>query len=128
MLHLLAKVDVRTVDGLHAKVWCFDNSAIIGSSNASTNGFGLEENEIFGNVEANVLIRDEQFVADVRNWFDATWKIGKKVTKSDIEDVRPLWIHRRSGRHRQGTLTLLGKLRRDPGAFKGKPVRILAYQ
>jgi hypothetical protein len=37
---------VLTLDGLHAKVWLTEHGAIVGSSNASANGLGLEGDEL----------------------------------------------------------------------------------
>ncbi|MBC7102912.1 MAG: phospholipase D family protein [Parvibaculum sp.] len=35
-------VEVKTLDGMHAKVWVNRDTAIVGSANASANGLGFE--------------------------------------------------------------------------------------
>ena len=47
-------------DQLHAKVYIFDDTAFVGSSNASTNGLSEEGNELAGWMEANAVITDSQ--------------------------------------------------------------------
>ena len=70
-------LEVRTLHGMHAKLWINGDSVILGSANASTNGLGFEKKAVTGktmtgairdialrdipNTEVNVVIRDRSF-------------------------------------------------------------------
>lgn len=70
-------------DRLHAKVYLFDGLAIVGSSNASTNGLRLEGNELKGWLEANAVITDAGGLASIRKMFDERFR-GRPITETDL--------------------------------------------
>lgn len=70
-------------DRLHAKVYLFDDLAIVGSSNASTNGLRLEGNELKGWLEANAVITDADGLAFIRTMFDERFR-GRPITETDL--------------------------------------------
>ena len=88
--------EVRTQDGLYAKVWCLNNVVIGGSANASSIGLGPEN----GLVPAKeVATTSDSGLADsVSQWFLRNWESARPVDRSDIESVR-LWseARRRNG-------------------------------
>jgi hypothetical protein len=125
-----AKVSVRTMDGMHAKVWCVGDVAIVGSANASANGLGFEGKEVSGNIEAAVLVRDAAFALKVRTWFDDLWidrVAARPVGKTEIEEARLLWKRRRSSRHRQFTRTILAAVDAPGASARFKSVKVIAY-
>ena len=128
-LLLASKIPVRTTDGMHAKVWCVGDFAIVGSANASANGLGFEGKEVSGNVEAAVLVHDAAFALKVRNWFDGLWgsDAAKRVGKAEVEDARLLWERRNSSRHRQNTETVLAAITAPRAASRFKKVKVIAY-
>ena len=76
--------NLRTLDRLHAKIWVFDNSAIVGSSNASSNGLGLEGRDAESLIEANLLTEDPNVVSDLTEWFDANVMARSRPVDSGI--------------------------------------------
>jgi hypothetical protein len=125
-----SKIEVRSLDGMHAKVWCVDEEIVIGSANASANGLGFEGKELLGNTEAAVLVNDSVFAKKVRAWFEKCWRDlqTRKIGSKEVDDVRALWELRRRQRHRQGTKTLLEALS-APGTKKlFERVRVVAYK
>lgn len=89
-----ASITVCQNDRLHAKVYLFDNFAIVGSSNASTNGLALERGELTHWSEANILIEDQSTLNSLRAWMRdlRRWEI----TDSDMRLAREAWKARRS--------------------------------
>ena len=63
-------LEVRTLRGMHAKVWLNGHDVIVGSANASMNGLGFEGAfPVVPNIEAAVHLRNEDFARQVRTWF-----------------------------------------------------------
>jgi hypothetical protein len=83
-------IEVRTHPRLHAKIYATESFAIVGSSNASTNGMTVEGAGSKGWIEANIASSDPELVADVIALFDMIWGDGetRKVRTSDIEAAR----------------------------------------
>jgi phospholipase D-like protein len=100
---------IKTIDGLHAKVYCSTNTAIIGSNNASANGFAFNKSAFSKNVEANVLVSEPTFVLKVNAWFDQYWNsaLAKSVTPLMLKDAEPLWTRNSYGKGRQNSETLI---------------------
>ena len=88
------RLNVLQNDRLHAKVYLFDDFAIVGSSNASTNGLALEGGELTHWSEANILIEDQSTLNSLRAWMRdlRRWEI----TDSDMRLAREAWKARRS--------------------------------
>lgn len=123
-------VTVKTNPRLHAKVYCGDTQVILGSSNASTNGLAMGENDSRGWLEANVISDDEAIVEDVREWFSKLWKAQgtKAVSKDELEKAQIEWDKRR----RQEALrefkgSLLDAVRKYPTLFKHVYFAIYEY-
>ncbi|MCW0234261.1 MAG: phospholipase D family protein [Ferrovibrio sp.] len=64
------RVSLRHLNGLHAKVYCGGDFAVIGSPNASINGLGIEGADD-GNTEAGYLVTSKSTVSEIVNWFDS---------------------------------------------------------
>ncbi len=67
------KFKVRTNRRLHAKIYVTSDVAIVGSSNASSNGLTAESEEALGWIEANVLSRDPALVEATTKLFIEIW-------------------------------------------------------
>lgn len=82
---LRRKVRVVSVDDLHAKVFVFDQSAIIGSANASQAAVG-------GNVEAATVSSDATLRSKAREFIDAQAKRGVDVDARFVKEARRLFL------------------------------------
>ena len=80
-------IKVKTHPRLHAKIYATEAVAIIGSSNASTNGLTVEGDSALGWKEANVLTDDAKVVADALTYFEELWNDpeARPVTKTEIK-------------------------------------------
>lgn len=114
------KVRVRTHRRLHAKLYATDAAAIVGSSNASTNGLTVEGKEAQGWVELNVASGEAGFVAGVLAEFECLWDSDETV------QVRAVDIKRAKARRAklppfgalfEDDLGLFEAVRKMPAAF-----------
>ncbi|MGG5886123.1 phospholipase D family protein [Falsiroseomonas sp. HC035] len=137
----LGRSRVMAVDELHAKLWLTKAGALIGSSNASANGFGHEgqEDEVTGLIEANLVLpplldAERQAWTD---WFeDQVWAHAYEITDPILAEAERRWKARRARRGAtkpatsagKGVGMLLDRLREDPGFFRDKQLRIVAYR
>lgn len=122
-----SSLKVRQNDRLHAKVYLFDDFAIVGSSNASTNGLAFEGSELTHWLEANLLTRDPDVLASLRLWMDG---LGcRKVTPDDLMRAKAAWKMRRAILRlpRDETGTILEALRFEPETLANLPVFITIY-
>ena len=84
--------EVRTLRGMHAKVWASGSHVIVGSANASMNGLGFEaDSSSTPNVEAAVQFRDPAVAGEVRGWFERVWDLAMPVNDEVLTDARQLW-------------------------------------
>lgn len=80
---------------LHAKIgFVGEAMSFVGSSNMSSNGLGLEGDELAGWQEANVLFKGLN--PEVLQRFKALWKQGQEITKDDLEEAKRRWRARRT--------------------------------
>lgn len=82
------KVKLRTHRRLHAKLYATGAVAIVGSSNASTNGLTVEGKEAQGWVELNVASGDEGFIASVLAEFETLWDSDEAVPVRAVDIKR----------------------------------------
>lgn len=85
------KIRVRSNARLHAKIYATPDAAIVGSSNASSNGLTVEGTAALGWIEANVLSKEPTFVHDVAEMFDELWsdrENTKRVTRAAIAEAK----------------------------------------
>jgi len=71
-------------DNLHAKVFIFDNRAIVGSPNLSLKALG-------SNIEAAVVIENGDLVKRIVAFFEKIWEAAKPVEPSEIKDMEEYW-------------------------------------
>lgn len=119
---------IKTIDGLHSKIYCNESHVIIGSSNASSNGLASNEKQFSGNVEANVLIAEGSFVRDVNRWFDDHWMMPSAlpVTTMLISEAKPIWLQNCAAR-RQFATGLLSRARQHPSLVRTIKARVIYY-
>lgn len=93
------KVEIKWLNGLHAKVYILPDVVIVGSANASANGLGDESMEA-KNTEAAALTTDERFRAAAKQWFEKLWSSADAVslTEAHIEEIRRRWKLRQLAR------------------------------
>lgn len=78
---------------LHSKVYIFDDCAIVGSSNASSNGLSYQDSDGSRWLESNVIIFDKDFTNNIDIWFNNI-NVNKDV-KSSLLVARERWEGRR---------------------------------
>jgi hypothetical protein len=86
---------LKQLDWLHAKVYLFDNVAIVGSANASASGLTLEGEEAVGLREAALMTTDRRSLRGIRQWFDETWSASEPVEDDDLSWAQARWTTRR---------------------------------
>ena len=59
---------------MHAKVWVFDNSAVISSANLTGGGLGLASEDKLRQPELGVIVRSPSRVDWLDGWFERLWK------------------------------------------------------
>jgi len=91
---LALKIEVKSHRRLHAKIYTTEDMAIVGSSNASTNGLTDEGKRARGWVELNVMSTKPGFVRDVQAEFEEIWD------SDECKQVRPIHIKRAKDRRR----------------------------
>lgn len=91
-----SNVKVRTLYGMHAKVWANGDHVIVGSANASMNGLGFEAGG--SNVEAAVELRNRTKAKQVRVWFEENWssKATLEVDQQILTQVKNVWDRRQT--------------------------------
>jgi len=92
---LIGYDNIRSIDNLHAKVYCTDRKMVLGSSNLSANGLSLEGEETNKLIEANVLIEDSAIINQTHKWFDELWSSARKVDKGYCEKYKSKWVENR---------------------------------
>jgi phospholipase D-like protein len=117
-------VELKTRDGLHAKVYLTANAVITGSANASINGLGHEEDESDLKLEAAVACSEEKVIICATKWFQTHWDESDTVDKNSLEAIKPAWKWRRKTR----SLELLPLLVRAPELFQEMPISLTIFR
>jgi HKD family nuclease len=92
------RIEVRTNARLHAKLYWTENKAIIGSSNASSNGLAVEGRELTSWAEANLLVSAPDLLAEMSSWFDNLFQSSLTVEEKDLIQAETIWTKRRADR------------------------------
>ncbi len=95
LLALRPNVEVLTNARLHAKVYWTPNGAVVGSSNASTNGLAVEGRALESWAEGNMLVADTSVLAGMSTWFDQLLNDAREITEPDLLKAEELWNKRR---------------------------------
>ena len=121
LIRLFGRKRILTHDRLHAKTWLAQSSAIIGSSNASSNGLGFEGREADSLVEANLLVDNPDTVTTVRTWMkNSVVRSAREITQNDLKvGARSHAIYRETRPLPEGD-DLLSLLKKQPESFVGR--------
>lgn len=129
---IFGRENILSCPRLHAKVWLTDRCAIIGSSNASTNGLAFEREELKGLIEANVITDDKDILGEINSWIDETVMTkSKKIEPEDIRKAEKLWKSRRENRPLYAATrggSLLKFIRNNPDAFADRNVQVWIWK
>jgi PLD-like domain len=109
---------VRSHPRLHAKIYATDKFAIIGSSNASSNGLAIEgQPESW--IEANVISDDPAIVGSAFALFQEIWDSPEtsKITNAALTEAKKLWDNRPK-QPRVTATSLLAACREQPELFE----------
>ncbi len=106
----LEHVEIRHLDGLHSKLYMSNSRAIIGSSNASSNGLSLSNSDIDISFdanwyEANYLITDPSHVQDALKWFKMVWRKSREINDIDMSKAKRQWKLQRKNRFSGNLIT-----------------------
>ena len=126
----LKKVNIRTMNKLHAKVIITSNDAIVGSANISSNGLSYEDNDaIKGWTEAGILIKDKAIIKEINDWFDKElWKKSRLINEKLLKEAKLTWNKRQimksqlQKKSSKDCHSLLNKLRDDPMFFSSRRI------
>lgn len=129
LLKLGPSVSVLSDPRLHAKVYWTPSGAVVGSSNASTNGLASEADGENGWAEANVLVQQREQLASIEKWFDDRLPHARAISAEDLEHAEHLWEHRRKSAPPGIPFTgdLLEAYRSTPGHPSWEKVRLAIW-
>jgi len=91
-------IHIKTKHNLHAKVYIAGNQAIIGSSNVSSNGLSLEDEEQKGYEEASIITSDEKIIESANAWFEELWESSLPIHNRQLEKIKEQWRIKRNTR------------------------------
>jgi hypothetical protein len=111
-------------DTLHAKVYLFDDVAVVGSSNASASGLGFHDQIARQWLEANVAVTDPTVLNEIRLWVSSL--ITRNITGEDLKAAERLRGRLRVTAH-QGS-SLLAALRDEPKLFTNHKGGVAGYR
>lgn len=113
------RVEVRTLNDLHAKVWIGEGTVIVGSANASTSGLA-DESQFGSKVEAALVVDNPDLADKLRHWFDTKWHSpsARDIDEASLCSAKKIWKKRRklAGEAAGGSST--EKTTRDASALK----------
>ena len=121
-------VQVKTLDRLHAKVWCSGNDVILGSANASNNGLpDKDQDTLRANVEAAILTNDPSLSQEMLRWFETQWQTSTAIDEELLDRARTMWNHRNRF-SRAFTATFLHQFWNPQQKDRLSGLRLVAYQ
>lgn len=92
------QIRVKTLPGLHAKVWISGDDVIVGSANASGAALPRKPNDRKANVEAAFEVRSRERAQQVKEWFQARWKDAREISATDLECAKRRWKDAQAGK------------------------------
>jgi hypothetical protein len=125
-LQQLPGAEVRQLSDLHAKLVLTDDKLVVGSANISTNGLGLEKNEVAGWRETGLLSEEPQHLKSANAWFDVQWQAAQEIKAADLEAAGAGWQRRRGRRPRIGNDTSFMTMSAD--TLRDRPVYFAIYR
>lgn len=117
------------VPGLHAKVYRGSDAVVIASANASSNGMGIGRREQDLGLEAGYVSTEGEDISAARRWFEDVFRVGFKVTKADLPELRALWRPGNSrSRPQRVYKSLLDRMLGDPDWFADRQIKVAFYE
>src|ERR1035437_8176444 len=122
-------INIKTHEDLHAKVYCTEKGAIIGSSNASTNGLAILASDAAGWREANIVVDDREILVAITGWFNKIWGEARTIQDSDLLQAEKLWEKRRQiAPGRQKAKSLIEALKNDAELLESTNIYCIVYR
>ncbi len=121
---LMADFDVKSHDRLHGKVYWTPKLAVVGSSNASTNGLVPVGDDLKGWHEANIIVNDIPTLNELKAWFDRLWEEAEDIDSTLLAEAAAKY----KGRKGQSKInlargsSLISTAMKDPDAFRKSPI------
>lgn len=125
------KAQVKYIDGIHAKTYIGENSALIGSANASANGLGQEAEELHTHLETGLITSEEDVIFACKKWFDTLFLAGLDLKTNHLAEIQRRWSDRRRWRPVKVTKTsgaLSEVFLRHPDQLKDRRIFVYAYR
>ncbi|MEM2972000.1 MAG: phospholipase D-like domain-containing protein [Candidatus Bathyarchaeia archaeon] len=92
---LLKVAKVKKLANLHAKVFIFDNKAIVGSANLSLNAFSRR-------IEVGVVIDENEALRLIVVIFEKIWSDAEDISDGDIQNMKKYWDEMKEYRRKGG--------------------------
>lgn len=86
---LMEQHDVRTLNGMHAKVYWSPSAAVVGSANASVNGLRSEVNAL--RYEAAIEVAEPLILLEIEAWFDGVFANAEVLDERSLAVIRKRW-------------------------------------
>ena len=125
-LQSLPGAQVRQLSDLHAKLVLTDHQLVVGSANVSTNGLGLERNEVAGWRETGILSEDPLHLRSAADWFNIQWQAAQPVTPQELSRAAAAWKPRRGQRPLPAAASSFLTLTADD--LRDRPVYMAVYR
>jgi len=125
----IPNVEVRTDWRLHGKVYLTSKSAVLGSSNASSNGLVVEGAPALGWAEANIESSDPDFLAEIAAWCATRFEQAVPIDDRMLDLARASWSARKAFAPVPGPLTadLIDLVRRDPNHVAFQNIKVVQW-
>lgn len=117
---------VKTADKLHAKLWITDRFVILGSSNASSNGLGVEAGGSEELIEVNVKSIDINDIVYMTKKFDEIYENSEKIKDVDIDIARRRYNKMKNNSYIIGS-SILDAAVSDPSQFEGRNISVWVW-
>ncbi|MBP2309655.1 hypothetical protein GBZ48_18075 [Azospirillum melinis] len=128
---LMCRAEVKIHPRLHAKIYWTPGGAVVGSSNASTNGLVVEGAGLKGWLEGNLLTDDDGVLSDIKAHLKAMWKEAKTITSDDLAIAQERWDARvklRPPLQAVSRRSLLAAYREVPSDPRWNKVKLVVYR
>ena len=122
---LIDRHDVRTLTGMHAKVYWTPERAIVGSANASVNGLRSEAGAL--RYEAATVTSDPATLSEIEAWFDGIFGKADPLNEGSVAEIRRRWEEAQARRPSiaVSSASLLRALAEEPEDFANRRIFVI---
>ena len=113
--------------GLHAKVYLGNGTLVVGSANASANGFGQHIPENGLDLEAASVSRQADDLAEATRWLRRIYREGNVLTAADLPRIQEARDGTPSAIRLRPRPSFFDMLAREPDWFAGRRLRVCMY-